>query len=186
MEGSPEKSPKIQNQVHNDAIWRQLIQKEFQCSRDWQTRWSFMTEENYPYSNTTASTSNHSLSPTSTSSSFASSTPKPLSSLDHLASVFPVKQKFSESPAMQDVYTHGIKHTMRRSKNHTYSTSHPIPPSTSSMCHSKDLYFFPPTSSSQYGWIWQEGNKLDPYHGQQCKGKQDILRWWGGTRESMP
>ncbi|KAI9176109.1 hypothetical protein H9P43_006474 [Blastocladiella emersonii ATCC 22665] len=153
---------KVHNQVHDDAIWRQMIQNEYVCASNWDKNWAFMAQAKYPRSSFSKSKRTEAQG----KSALPPITPPTSSSVN---SVFPAREKPETSEAvLGDLATYNVKHMIRRA-----------PP--------QDKYTFPATTAEAYGWQFaaHKGKVLDRF-ARVAPGRVDTLKWWGGARESLP
>ncbi|KNE63138.1 hypothetical protein AMAG_08300 [Allomyces macrogynus ATCC 38327] len=193
------RAQKIHNQVHNDAIWRQMITNEYACAANWPKNWAFMKDSPYPHGTSSSATSKPPTSadgsgglklPDLSSSSSSSRRPTGLGS----ASLYPVRTHIGAADgAAGDIVTYNVKHLVRR-----------VLPEAK--------YSFPATSATVYGWNWHvnatpvdgaamapldrpaDGNEKVPRRAppvldrfaRVAPGRVDTLKWWGGARESLP
>ncbi|ORZ31038.1 hypothetical protein BCR44DRAFT_1280581 [Catenaria anguillulae PL171] len=167
-EATAKRGAKEHNQVHNDLIWRQMIQYEYTCASNWEKNWAFM-KNRLPRSYKSNLSSKDSLPPISHN---ASST-GPSSTVSQV-SVFPIRQRPTTSEAaLGDIAAYNVRHLIRRHQP-------------------QEKYSFPATTAEMYGWQFGDKEKkstsiqvLDRF-ARVAPGRVDTLKWWGGARESLP
>ncbi|KAI8815941.1 uncharacterized protein EV422DRAFT_572284 [Fimicolochytrium jonesii] len=208
--------PRVRNQVHDAAIWRQTIHLELQTPRNWEKHWGFMREL-------------YAKDPT---------TRPPL--LPPLASTVP--RAFASG--LPSKLPPGLT-TSPTSYTADLLSIHDIPRISRSL-YPKQKYTFPATTQQEVGWAWttrgedevaarevervlgadraekdvgkratrevvrererevaeralrgsvgdDEGKNarvvrfrtLERF-GREARGQGDVLKWWGGCRESLP
>ncbi|TPX66450.1 hypothetical protein SpCBS45565_g04467 [Spizellomyces sp. 'palustris'] len=201
--------PRVRNQVHDDAIWRQTTNYELSTAKNWNENWGFMREL-YKYQEAN-SKSNVKLPPLS------STTPRPY--ISGLPSKLP--QGLTTDPKS---YTADLL------------CIHDVPRIIRSR-YPRQKYIYPATTQHEIGWGWErdeaeeaglgigkgfkadqsktgDPNKMIPCEksgleyiqrrlvadanptpikfrtlekfGRFARGKEDVLKWWGGSRESLP
>ncbi|KAI8807896.1 hypothetical protein BJ742DRAFT_811152 [Cladochytrium replicatum] len=221
QEGGKSKEKRQQNQVHNDAIWRQTINYELSTAKNWEQNWGFMKDACQEYKQqqqnlcdaTGTSLRLPQLPPSiiwpgGVTSSSDRRDPRPSSLSDQsthpppyvsgLPSKLPPGLTESSNSIVGDwLYTYNVPRVIRYR-----------PPF--------EKYTCPATTSSEIGWSWAgtaaaikrhdptNALHVDPactsesqriqkgsFHtlerfGKHARGRRDVLKWWGGARESLP
>ncbi|KAJ3042543.1 hypothetical protein HDV00_007077 [Rhizophlyctis rosea] len=172
---------RVRNMVHDDAIWRQTIQYELLTANSWEKDWGFMKElydksprtlsqkpplpsiHQTPTATTTTTETHHSGLPSLLPPGL---TPDPNSTLSDWLLMHDVKRIIASKTPNQK-------------------------------------YGFPCTTMQEVGWDWEDGGKGDKKeggggvrrigglrtlerYGRYAEGRRDVLKWWGGARESLP
>ncbi|KAI9338574.1 hypothetical protein DFJ73DRAFT_628555 [Zopfochytrium polystomum] len=174
---------RVRNVVHDDAIWRQTIHYEQTTAQNWERCWGFMKEAMIEVCGQFIS------SPTASNSLESTSSLKP-PSLSGLPTKLPPGIALdSDDPILKDWLI-------------TYNV-----PSVVRMRGPIEKYRVPCTTNTEVGWVW--GNADEPARParigsgdgsektwkrfrtlekfpREAYGKNNILKWWGGGRESMP
>ncbi|KAJ3038553.1 hypothetical protein HK097_003146 [Rhizophlyctis rosea] len=175
---------RVRNMVHDDAIWRQTINYELLTANSWEKDWGFMGElyEKTPTTTTKASPKTK-LPPI-----------YPSQNLSGLPSKLPPGLTTDQNSTLSDwLLMHDVGRIITsKSPNQKYT--------------------FPCTTMQEVGWDWEEdgeggfkqksigsgsgsgSGKGDSRHrlrtlekyGRYAEGRKDILKWWGGARESLP
>ncbi|KAI9334165.1 hypothetical protein BDR26DRAFT_867482 [Obelidium mucronatum] len=191
------KAPRVRNAVHDAAIWRQTVHYELTTAQNWERYWGFMkdamieNEEAIKRGRLAKGSKTQVLPPI-----------KKASQPD---------QKGNDK--VQPQFTSGLPSKLPpgivQENDHPivgdFLTTYRIPEIIRTRLPAQK-YRVPCTTSSEVGWIW--GHAQDPsvpfdgdtvsgvkkntkFHTlerfpREAYGKGDVLKWWGGTRESMP
>ncbi|KAJ3109403.1 hypothetical protein HDU97_006648 [Phlyctochytrium planicorne] len=183
MAAVSKKEPRVRNVVHDDAIWRQTVHYEQTTANNWEPYWGFMKE---------AFTEPKTDEPS-----------KPINSSRHqrlppLPSHHPIT---SYSSGLPSKLPSGITSANDNPILGDWLISYRIPEIIKAR-KPMEKYSVPCTTSSEVGWVWGNSRKSPKpfsnfnddkisYHTlekfpREAHGKIDILRWWGGGRESLP
>ncbi|KAI8915234.1 hypothetical protein PhCBS80983_g01355 [Powellomyces hirtus] len=197
-------APRVKNQVHDAAIWRQTISYELSTAKDWEQNWGFMRGL-YEHPKVSNSGKEYVKLPPLRST-------VPRAFISGLPSKLP--QGLTADP-----------------NSHTADllSIHDVPRITRSL-YPKQKYTFPATTQQEIGWDWEQDTseqtkitttpsveRMGTLHddkkscvddmqrrfvadanpnpvqyrtlekfGREARGQGDVLKWWGGTRESLP
>ncbi|ORY38192.1 hypothetical protein BCR33DRAFT_720900 [Rhizoclosmatium globosum] len=184
------KQPRIRNAVHDAAIWRQTVHYELTTAKNWDRYWGFMRDamienEESIKSVRQAKGKKHQILPPIKKPTLPKPTPSPTKNQHpNIHRDFPQ----NDHPIVSDfLITYKVPEIIR--------TRLPA-----------QKYRVPCTTSSEVGWIWGNAQEeAKPFDGdtvtglsrkakfhtlerfpREAYGKGDVLKWWGGTRESMP
>ncbi|KAI8801012.1 hypothetical protein BJ742DRAFT_763689 [Cladochytrium replicatum] len=230
QEGGRSKEKRQQNQVHNDAIWRQTINYELSTAKNWQQHWGFMREACQEYKQQQQKL----CEATGTSLRLPQLPPsaiKPAGALTSSDRRDPRRSSLSDTTKHRPPYASGLPSKLPPGLTetpdsivgdwlYTYNVPRVIrfrPP--------VEKYTCPATTSSEIGWSWagttEAIKRHDPtrtqhedpaaigardgqsgpervkvgqkgsFHtlerfGKHARGRRDVLKWWGGARESLP
>ncbi len=170
---------KEKNQIHQDYIWRNAIQKEHLCARQWETEWGFYKEAN------NMTEINDSAKTSSKNSSFLP--PIHTKSVDN-NSFFPSKLPLGLSKDPDStISAYLMSYKVNSLKQYHYPC---------------EKYTVPPTTQSELGWTWAPASKRIPFNQafarpeqklgyytlekfQFAQGRQNVQKWWGGGPESI-
>ncbi|KAI9093430.1 hypothetical protein DFS34DRAFT_263370 [Phlyctochytrium arcticum] len=177
---------RVKNQVHDDAIWRQTIHYELSTASGWEGQWGFMRDLYALDSVPGKQTRLPPLSSTPQKQTKPTGPPGPY--ISGLPSLRPPGLTTSPSSFTSDLLAiHDIPRIIR--------TRYP---------HQK--YTFPATTQMEVGWGWgapkvvvgeataedvgggmtDRGMRTLEEFGRFARGQRDVLKWWGGSRESLP
>ncbi|KAJ3127821.1 hypothetical protein HK098_005715 [Nowakowskiella sp. JEL0407] len=186
------KEKRLSNQVHNDAIWRQTINYELTTAKNWDRNWGFMKEA---YQD-----------PKQKQNSKPTKLPRivKISHTNINGSGLPSKMpngltKDPDSIVADWLYTYNVDRVIRF---HTPKDKYTFPATTSAEVG----WMWEGTAEAISGFAKEEksnGNasendsptkntKPSPKYytlerfGKQARGRGDVLKWWGGVRESLP
>ncbi|KAJ3118910.1 hypothetical protein HDU96_006561 [Phlyctochytrium bullatum] len=179
------KEPRVRNVVHDDAIWRQTVHYEQTTANNWEPFWGFMKEA---------------LVEASAAAKSEESTTK-LARHQRLPPLPPHHPRTRFSSGLPSKLPGGLKLDQDSPILGDWLLTYRVPDIIKSR-KPVEKYSVPCTTSSEVGWIWGNSRKqasgFDLKQGDGVKhrtlerfpreahGKMDILRWWGGGRESLP
>ncbi|KAJ3067252.1 hypothetical protein HDU98_009575 [Podochytrium sp. JEL0797] len=202
------KTPRIRNAVHDAAIWRQTVHYELTTAQNWERYWGFMKDELIKTEAEIKAA--RAAKPTTPTPHGKKPRTRVLPPINKSAPPAPL-QTPNEKP--HPVFASGLP--SRLPPGIVTPQDHPLlqdflvtyrVPEIIRTRLPADKYRVPATTSSEVGWIWGHAqDETKPFDGdtvtgaskmakfhtlerfpREAYGKGDVLKWWGGTRESMP
>ncbi|KAJ3201824.1 hypothetical protein HDU82_007851 [Entophlyctis luteolus] len=194
------KTPRVRNAIHDDAIWRQTVHYELSTAQNWERYWGFMKD---------AMIANE-LSIRAARQNKAKLPPIGNAVAARLAAA---SQKHQQQQHEHDPRTSGLPSRLPPglvlpqddAVVRDLLVAYRVPTVVRARMP-VDKYRVPCTTSAEVGWAWggaaEDAPPVDAAtavggcrkavfrtlekYGNVAPGRQDILKWWGGARESLP